>query len=106
MDPSDQILRQLQWLKWLTALIALSFAAIAVAVAWATYEVNLSLDRTKSSSEFSDEAKSLLEQGKETELLALCAEHEKKLPKNPYLHWYRGKAHYQLGQFADALIAI
>ena len=32
MDTSEEILKQLRWIKWLMALFALSFAAIAAAL--------------------------------------------------------------------------
>ena len=106
MDTSEEILRQLRWIKWLNALIALSFAAIAGTFIWATHEMSSSFARADESSVFSDRASKLLDEGKETELLALCEEREKKSPKDPNVHWYRGKAYFQLGQFAEALKAI
>jgi Flp pilus assembly protein TadD len=106
MDTSEQILRQLRWIKWLNALIALSFAAIAGSVVWMTHEMSSVFARTDGSSTFSDRASSLLAEGKETELLALCEEEEKKSPKDPNVHWYRGKAYYQLGRLPEALKAI
>ena len=106
MDTSEQILRQLRWIKWLNTLIALSFVAIAGTIVWATHEMSSSFARADDASVFSDRASKLLDDGKETELLALCEEREKKSPKDPNVHWYRGKAYYQLGQFAEALKAI
>lgn len=106
MDTSEQILRQLRWIKWLTALLALSFAAIAVTFVWITHEMSSTFERASESSAFADRASALLEKGKETEVLALVKERESKFPKDPYVYWYRGKAHYQLGQFTEALDAI
>jgi regulator of sirC expression with transglutaminase-like and TPR domain len=48
----------------------------------------------------------MLDEGKETELLAMVKERETKFPKDAYVHWYRGKAYYQLGQFTEALNAL
>ena len=106
METSEQILRQLRWIKWLNALIALSFAAMAGTFVWTTYEMSSSFARADDASVFSDRASKLLDEGKEAELVALCEEREKKSPKDPNVHWYRGKAYYQLGQFAEALKAI
>lgn len=101
MDASEQIIRQLRWIKWLTALIALSFAAIAVVITWTTFEMSsvMSLDYPS----FADKASKLLDEGKEAEVLKLAAEVESKAPKDPNVFWYRGRAHYQLGQFREAL---
>lgn len=106
MDTSEQILRQLRWIKWFTALLALAFAAIAGTFIWVTQEVSSSLDQTSDSSTFRDQASALLEEGKETELLTLVKEREIKFPKDPNVYWYRGKAYYQLGRFEEALTAI
>ena len=53
-----------------------------------------------------DRASTLLEEGKETEVLALAKERETRFPKDAYVHWYRGKAYYQLGQLTEALPAL
>ena len=106
MDASEQILRELRWIKWLNVLICLSFAAIGGTFVWATHEMSSSFARADDASSFSDRASKLLEEGKETELLAACEEREKKSPKDPNVHWYRGKAYYQLGQFTESLKAI
>lgn len=106
MDTSEQILKQLQWIKWLTALLALSFAGIAGSLVWMTTEVSSSLERSEDSSRFSDQASALLDEGKAAQVLALAKERESKFPKDPNVHWYRGKAYYQLGQFKEALEAI
>jgi tetratricopeptide (TPR) repeat protein len=47
-----------------------------------------------------------LEEGKEPEVLALVLERERTFPKDVHVHWYRGKAYYQLGQFPEALDAM
>jgi cytochrome c-type biogenesis protein CcmH/NrfG len=104
MDASDQIVTQLRWIKWLTALLALSFATIAVLLAWTTHEMS-SVLKVESSS-FSDRASKLLDEGKELEVLKLSDDLEKKVPKDPNVFWYRGRAHYQLGQFREALLAM
>jgi Flp pilus assembly protein TadD len=106
MDTSEQILKQLRWIKWLTALLALSFAAIAGTFVWMTHEMSSTFERASESSDFADRASTMLDEGKETEVLALVRERESKFPKDPYVHWYRGKAYYQLGQFTEALNAI
>ena len=106
MDPSEQILRQLRHIKWFTAFTALSFIMIAGTFAWVSYELSSSLDKNEESSDFRDEASRLLDEGKEAEALVLCQEREKACPKDPNVHWYKGKAHYQLGQYAEAQKAI
>ncbi len=106
MDTSEQILRQLRWIKWLTALLALSFAAIAGTFIWMTQEMSSSFERADDSSSFTERSSTLLDEGKEAEVLALVKERESKFPKDPNVYWFRGKAHYQLGDFADALTAI
>lgn len=106
MDTSEQILKQLRWIKWLTALLALSFATIAGTFVWVTHEMSSKFERASESSKFADRASTLLDEGKEAEVLALAKERETKFPKDPYVYWYRGKAYYQLGQFAEALNAI
>ena len=103
MDPSEAILRQLRWIKWLTALLALSLAAIAATFVWLSWEMNSSFERAGSASRFAERATALLEAGKENEALALCDEHEKKFPNDPYVDWHRGKAYYQLGRLPEAL---
>jgi hypothetical protein len=104
MDASDQIVTQLRWIKWLTALLALSFATIAVLLAWTTHEMSSVLPVESSS--FSDRASKLLDEGKELEVLKLSDGLEKKAPKDPNVFWYRGRAQYQLGQFREALFAM
>jgi regulator of sirC expression with transglutaminase-like and TPR domain len=106
MDMSEQILKQLKLIKWLLAVICLSFGAMAVAVVLGAYEMSSSFASTYDSSDFPDRASKLLEAGKESEVLALSAEQEKKSPKDPYVHWSRGKAYYQLGQYPEALKSI
>jgi len=106
MDASEQVLKQLRWIKWLTAVLALSFAAIAASLVWMTHEMTSSFARTDDSSLFSDQASALLNEGKENEVLTLAKERESKFPKDPNVYWYRGKAYYQLGQFKEALEAI
>ena len=106
MDASEQILKQLRWIKWLTAVLALSFAVIAGTFLWISREMSSTYEDVRASSNFADRASALLEEGKETEVLALVKERESKFPKDAYVHWYRGKAYYQLGQFTEALSAI
>ncbi len=104
MDSSDQILRQLKWIKWLTALIAVSFVVIAGLFAWLVSEAIIAFQEVESSStSFINRGKVLLEEGNEQEVLKLSAEREKKFPKDPNVHWYRGKAQYQLGHPDEAL---
>ncbi|HMS84672.1 MAG TPA: tetratricopeptide repeat protein [Nitrospira sp.] len=103
---SEQILRQLRWIKWFTVVLALSFAVIAGTFGWLSYEMSLSFERSNDSDSFSDRASTLLQEGKETEVLKLVEEREKMFPKDLHVHWYRGKAYYQLGQFSEALDAI
>jgi cytochrome c-type biogenesis protein CcmH/NrfG len=106
MDNSEQILKQLRWIKWLTAVLALSFAVIAGSFVWVMQEMSRTYERASASSNFADRASTLLDEGKETEVLALAKEREAKFPKDAYVHWYRGKAYYQLGQLREALTAL
>jgi tetratricopeptide (TPR) repeat protein len=107
MDSSEHILRQLRWLKWLNALIAFCFVVIAGSVVWLASEAITAFQEDESSStSFMARGLSLLEEGNEQEVLKLSDEREKKFPKDPYVHWYRGKAHYQLGHLDEALKAI
>ena len=106
MDTSEKLLTQLRWIKWLFALLTLSFAAIAGSIYWGTLQLSSKIAQSSESDEFTDRASSLLKEGKETEVLKLCDEREKKMPKDVYVHWYRGKAYFQLGKFAEALPAI
>jgi tetratricopeptide (TPR) repeat protein len=104
MDASEEIVRQLRWIKWLTALIALSFAGIAVVLTWSMYEMSSTMNVDHST--FPERASKLLEEGREAEVLKLSDELKSKAPKDPNVYWYRGKAHYQLGQFREALEAM
>lgn len=106
MDASEQILRQLRHIRLFTALIVLSFVMIAGVVAYMTYALSSLVEQSEDSNSFTDQASRLIEEGKEAEVLVLCQEREKKRPKDPNVHWYKGKAHYQLGQYAEALKAI
>lgn len=106
MDASEQILRQLRHIKFFTVSIVLSFVMIVGAIAYMTYALSSLVEQSEDSNSFTDQASRLIEEGKEAEALVLCQEREKKRPKDPNVHWYKGKAHYQLGQYAEALKAI
>lgn len=103
MEHSEQILKQLRWIKWLIGILALSFAVIAAGVVWTSFEMRSSFNQTHSSKSFAGRASALMDAGKLDEVLALCDEHEKIAPKEPYIAWFRGKAYYQQGRFNDAL---
>ncbi len=101
MDTSEQVLRQLKWIKWLMALIAFCFIVIAgstVFLAW-----NFDSIVAEDDALFMAKAQSLLDAGKEGETLKLVEERERDHPKDVYVHWYRGVAHYRLDHFDDAL---
>jgi len=104
MDLSENILRQLRWIKWLVALIALCFVIIAASIGWGAIQIEKGFrsgERTPLASE-----DTLLEQGREREVLKLAEEREKDFPKDPYVYWHRGRAHYQLGEYESALKAL
>src|SRR5262245_10702154 len=106
MNESEDVLRQLRWIKWLLALIASCFVLIAVSLTWGAAQLSASLrdgigERTSLSSE-----ETLLEQGKEQEVLTLAELREKAYPKDPYVHWLRARAYYQLGEYEAALKAL
>ena len=103
MDVSGIVLRQLRWIKWLLALVVLCFVIIAAAFGWGVVQLNASLRSGEGTTLSSEE--SLLEQGKEREVLKLMTEREKEFPKDPYVYWHRGRAHYQLGEYEAALKA-
>lgn len=107
MDASEQILRQLRWIKWLNALIAFCFVVTAGSFIWFAWEASLAFQEDESSStSFINRGLALLEDGNEQEVLKLSEAREKKFPKDPYVYWYRGKAHYQLGHHVEALKAM
>ena len=107
METSEQVLRQLKWIKWLTALIAFCFVVIAGSFVWLAREASIAFQEDESSStSFINRGLTLLNEGNEKEVLKLSEEREKKFPKDPYVYWYRGKAHYQLGHFDEALKAM
>ena len=106
MDASESVLRQLRWIKWLTALLALSFATIAATFIWIAVEATSAFTSAKQGESFADRAADLLDEGKAVEVLSLTAAREKKYPKEPDVYWYRGKAYYQLGRYPEALEAM
>ena len=108
MDASEHILRQLRWVKWLNALIAFCFVVTAGSLFWFAWQLSIAIqeDEELSSTSFINRGSALLEEGNEPEVLKLCEEREQKFPKSPYVYWYRGKAHYQLGHLDEALKAM
>ena len=84
---------------------ALAFVAIAVAIAWFTLVVNEQFRSDSSERSFSERSGELIDQGKEREVLSLVEDREKDFPKDVYVHWYRGRALYQLGRYDEALAA-
>lgn len=104
-DNERKVFRQLVWIKWLVGIVALSFAIIAGAFGWFVWIVGDEFKDKDLETSFRDRGSELLEQGNEAEVLSLAAVREKDFPKDPYVFWYRGRAHYQLGQDEDSLKA-
>jgi cytochrome c-type biogenesis protein CcmH/NrfG len=100
-----KVLRQLIWIKWLTAVLALSFATITVGMGWSVWLMQKEFGSQQQDTSFSDQANDLLDRGKEQEVLSLAAKRETEFPKDANVFWYRGRALYQLGQFEEALTA-
>ncbi len=104
MDASEQVLRQLKWIKWLTALIAFCFVVIAGSTVFLAWHFDSII--AEDDSLFRAKAQSLLDAGKESETLKLVEERERDHPKDVYVYWYRGMAHFQLHHFDEALKAM
>ena len=104
MDTSEQVLRQLKWIKWLTALIAFCFVVIAGSTVYLAWHFDSII--AEDDSLFRAKAQSLLDAGKEGETLKLVEERERDHPKDAYVYWYRGLAHFQLGHLDEALKAM
>jgi tetratricopeptide (TPR) repeat protein len=106
MDTSEQILRQLRWIKWLNALIAICFATTAGSFVWVSLKMPRTTSNAAYSASFTNQGTNLLNEGKAKEVILLAEEREKKFPMDPYVYWYRGRAYYQLGEYGAALKAI
>ena len=104
METPEQVLRQLKWIKWLTALIAWGFVVIAGSITWLALQFDSII--LEDDSLFMAEVQSLLDAGKENAVLELVTKREQLYPKNVYVHWCRGLAHYRLHHFDEALKAM
>ena len=106
MDTSEQILRQLRYIKWLNAFIAICFAGIAGSFVWVSLKMPRTTSNAVHSTSFTNQGTVLLNEGKAKEVIVLAEKREKQFPMDPYVYWYRGRAYYQLRQYEAALTAI
>jgi hypothetical protein len=106
MDKSEQILEELRRIRWLSAVIAVCLVVIVGSIAWLTSGINRTRSSAGYSRSFMKHASDLLDQGKAREVLILMEEREKLSPMDGYVYWLRGRAHWQLGQYNEALKAM
>lgn len=106
----DKALRQLVWIKWLLIGVLLLIIVPMGASAWFMFTTNSELNTASgdctslaSTRSFKDQAGDLLLSGKEQEVLTLASEREKLFPKDPDVHYYRARAHFQAGEYKKAL---
>jgi Flp pilus assembly protein TadD len=88
------------------AIVVASLALGAGSVAWISAEVASGMSEFEAGPSFNQRTQELLEEGKAEEVVAMSKEREKTHPMNPYVHWHRGKAHFQLRQFDEAMKAL
>jgi tetratricopeptide (TPR) repeat protein len=105
-DTAEQVLTQLRWIKWLMVIVVTSLVLGAGSIVWISSEVASGMSEFEGGSSFTQRAQELLDEGKAEEVIAMSKEREKTHPMDPYVHWHRGKAHFQLRQFDEAMKAL
>src|SRR6266571_1861291 len=98
-----EILSQLVWIKWLLVAIAVTFVAIAGAMAWAGVVSARALKTSKTEQPFAEKAKHLLEKGLHAETRALSEERMRAYPGEAHALWYHAIACYRLGEMSTAM---
>src|ERR1035437_5109196 len=104
MEPA--ILQQLIWIKWLLIAIACVFAAIGIAFLWLIRSFAKFPEQMKANVSFSDNAKSLLDQGKYEETALLAEAQIAKYPGDAQALWFHGQAAFRTGELRSALISL
>lgn len=109
----EKVLRQIMWIKWLLVSVVLAIVVPIIVSSWfmldAFSELNsYSTKCSPSESErpFKDQVSDLLLAGKEQEVLKLAAAREPQYPKDPDVHYYRGRAYFQAGEYEQAIEAL
>ncbi len=100
-----EILREVVQIKWLVAVLVVGVLFLATVRTW------LDIRRTGSPREifrrsFSDRARSLLEDGRASELLKIANDRCVTVPADPYAFWFHAQAAYRLGDTTTALKSI
>lgn len=106
----DKMLRQLSWIKWLLVVVVTGFLISNVITGWYLWKMFPAMGTAlcesgtaQSVDGFQEQGNVLLLKGKEQEVLSLAADREADFPKDPYVFLYRGRAQFQLGEYAKAI---
>ena len=109
MDDSENVEKQLKFIKWLLVFIVMGMlfagAGIAVFFVSAADLVEKSFSESSCLEEsFRDKASNLIDQGKTKEAIKLADEQIKTHPNDEDGYWYRGLAYYLQKQWQPAII--
>jgi tetratricopeptide (TPR) repeat protein len=106
----ETALRQLMWIKWLLVGVVLAIVVPVAISSWYIFDAFSEISSntgkcgpSESGQAFKDHASDLLLAGKEQEVLKLASARESKYPKDPDVHYYRGRAYFQLGEYKKAI---
>lgn len=108
----EKALRELMWMKWLLVGVILALVVPMAISAWFMFgafseisSYSAKCSPSESERPFKDQVSDLLLAGKEQEVLKLAAAREPKYPKDPDVHYFRGRAYFQAGDYKRAIEA-
>jgi cytochrome c-type biogenesis protein CcmH/NrfG len=96
----QKILRQLVWIKWILASIALCAVTIVGSTAWSLHRARSYLAEYEE--DFSEKARKLLNEDKPHEVIPLAQAHIRRKPQDGYGPWFLALAYYQSGNLQEA----
>lgn len=101
----EQILSEIQIIKWLLIALVTIFGLIALGIVYIIYKTRNFAEKASISHSFSDEVKDLLEKGMTDEVIKRTQLRIESYPKDKYAHWYLALAYQDNKEYTKALEA-
>lgn len=99
----EEILKEIQLVKYLLIVLISLFGLIVMGVVYIIYKTATLAKSNKLYSDFSSEARELLDKGLCDDLIQKAKERIETHPKDKWAHWYLAEAYREKGEYTKAL---
>ncbi len=99
----EEILSEIQTIKWLLFILIAIFGLIALGVLFSIYKMTSQLKKGNPFEDFSSEARNLLDKGMPDEVIEKAISRIESYPKDKYAYWYLAQAYQDKEEYSQAL---